>query len=98
MYARIYTHVSFTKIYKRENIYVYTYIYMYICAYIPIMYIYRYIDDLYLNFVWKRVFYHSFIYMYICIRIYIHIYRACRKCLIEIFLSVSLSRKTRHTR
>ena len=63
MKVGICTHVSFTKIYKRESVYVCMYIYMYahMCmyiythAYMRTMYIHRYITDL-VKVVWKRVF------------------------------------------
>lgn len=90
MYVRIYTHVSFTKIYKRESVYVY----IYMCIYTYNVYIPIY-SRFILEVVWKRVFYRYYLYVYIYIYL-LYIYRTCTKCLIEIFCFIS--RKTRHTR
>lgn len=46
-------------------------IHIYICAYIPIMYIYRYIDDLYLKLCGKGYF---IVVLSICIYVYVYIH------------------------
>lgn len=84
----IFTHVSFTKIYKRESAYVYTYIYThtyiymytYICAYIRIDVYIPLNNSKFIYFfqiVWKRVFFWLLInnyYYYIYLYMYIYIY------------------------
>lgn len=70
MYARIYTHVSFTKIYKRENVYVYTYIYIYMCIYTYNVYI-----PIYRRFILKLCGKGYFIVVLsICIYVYVYIH------------------------